>query len=89
MSALLAVDSPTYLRRLAKELNRECDHNGSFYAMTSGTGYPLRCGRARVFKGKLLCWPITTAERDWFEPIWGTLTDGSGYGIGADRRVKP
>lgn len=54
MKPLLPTDSPAYLRRLVRELNRQAIPNGFYVYPEAGDGF--RATRARMRSGKLEVW---------------------------------
>lgn len=86
MKPLISTDSPTYLRRLVRELN-QYDVNG-FYAIKSaepGRADCVRCVRARLHKGTLQVLRWRNGVGEWFVPGNYEFVDGNGGGIHASR----
>lgn len=80
MKPLLDTDSPTYLRRLVKELNSLPD---GFYARASC--FNIRCYRARL-RGGALQVASHSASPTWFESQFQTFEDVYGREIVASRK---
>ena len=81
---LLSTESPTYLRRLVRELNAAGTLNG-FYTSSSEGPDNIRCNRAKLADGVLFVREI--GEDSWFAPTELSFSDAYGRSIVASRHV--
>ncbi len=80
MKPLLLTDNPKYLKRLVRELNGNIE---GFYASIGA--YNVRCNRARLTKGVLMCRSKACSPM-WFVPAKQRFIDPHSREIVASRK---
>ena len=83
MKPLIELDSPLYLKRLARELNNTPD---GFYA--SVATFSVRCNLAMFTKGELRVRSIGITSPRWFKPAHLGFKDAYGRDITATRSAR-
>lgn len=84
MNELLQLDSPKYLKRLARALNEESYTGNGFYAVFSGQA--SRCSSARLRGGVIEARQLSSSQ--WLSPDLNTFCDAYGRNIVASRRAR-